>query len=491
MLQAIDKQIFNRLTRLYLFALTAVAILSFCGQLVIQLFLNDLLEDAHVVNIAGRQRMLSQKLSKTAAILCNPEIFNSNSNGYLQDSSNRNELAATTELWRKSHLGLMNGKLEAEKFLEVKNSPKISKLFQELNPIFITIYDNSKILTDSKNISKIIQKEALSKILANESKFLKLMNNIVTEYDIEAQKRVSKTKKIELLIFSLLFFVLLIEGFFIFKPIAYNIRLVIRKLAESESKLQTANQDLRFSNQTILDTRKELLAATQEKYKLQLAEEKIRSSSLVEGQELERKRLAQELHDGIGQMLTGIKLQAEHLKSFSNVSEKQGKSYQDLQALINETIEATRTVSFNLAPSVLNDFGLSAAIRILAEQSAKAGNIKIEFEANLAKRLPENIEIGLYRITQEAINNAIKHAFAGTINIKLSEGKNTQLSIVDNGVGFDVSKIRTNINLAGGSGINNMYSRTQLLNGKFKIESAKKKGTKITVTIPKNDDSKY
>ena len=156
------------------------------------------------------------------------------------------------------------------------------------------------------------------------------MNNIVYEYDVDSQLRVNKTRGIELLLFILLFTVLLFEGFFIFKPIANNIRNAIRKLSESENNLQVANSDLKLSNQKLIDTRKELVQATQEKYKLKLEEEKIRSSSLVEGQELERKRLSQELHDGIGQMLTGIKLQTEHLKSFPFTDQKQKSREQNV-----------------------------------------------------------------------------------------------------------------------------------------------------------------
>jgi signal transduction histidine kinase len=477
-LQTIEKQIFNRLTKLYLVALLAVAMLSVVGQLVIQLFLTESLNDAHVVNIAGRQRMLSQKLAKTATLICKPVVINSNSAKY------KNELKGILALWSQSHKGLMNGKLLIEKGLKVKNSPTINHLFKILNPVFEVIYANAYLLCCQSGLSNIEQNDALKIILSNEKKFLEIMNNIVSEYDLEAQNRVNKTKSIELLLFTLLFGVLFIEGLFIFKPIANNIRLVIKALTASESNLKTVNADLLESNMALNQTKKELITATEEKYKLQLAEEKVRSSSLIEGQEVERKRLALELHDGIGQMLTGLKLQSEHLKSFKFVNEKQQKSFDDLQNLIGETIIATRSVSFNLAPSVLSDFGLLAAIRLLAEQYQKAGRIPIKIKGSFNQRLSEKIEIGLYRIVQEAIHNAQKYSNAKLINILLEKKESSiLLQIADNGDGFDITS-KNKTKGIGGTGIGNMHTRVELLNGSFEIHSTLNMGTKITVQIP-------
>ena len=189
----------------------------------------------------------------------------------------------------------------------------------------------------------------------------------------------------------LLFVVLVLEGLLIFRPIANYIRVVIKKLTDSE-------KELRESNEMLVTTQEALVQATEEKYKLQLAEEKVRSASLMEGQELERKRLARELHDGIGQMLTGLRLLGERVRSTPFATEKQEKSFEELQKLIQETIEATRTVSFNLAPSVLSDYGLGPAVRILTEQTSKMSGVTIDFHDNIQKRLPENIETTLYRV---------------------------------------------------------------------------------------------
>ncbi|MEY4540692.1 MAG: hypothetical protein RLZZ306_2449, partial [Bacteroidota bacterium] len=326
-----------------------------------------------------------------------------------------------------------------------------------------------------KNQHELLQ-NSLNQILINERTFLKKMDKIVTQYDLESTKRVEMTKNIEMFLFTLLFIILILEGAFIFRPIADNIRFVINKLTNSESNLRKTNDEL-------VKTQEALVQATEEKYKLQLAEEKVRAASLMEGQEGERKRLAADLHDGIGQMLTGLRLHSEKVKSFDFTNTKQEKSFNELQNLIQETIEATRTVSFSLAPSVLSDFGVVPAIRILTEQVSKVKNMTFNIQSGKINRLPEAIETCLYRITQEAIHNATKYANSDFINIQLSENEQfVRLIVSDNGEGFDLKSAKNKME---GSGLKNMQARAELLNGTFKIKSKIGEGTSIKIEIPK------
>lgn len=471
----LDNQIFNRLTRLYIIALSGVALLSVVGQLLIQIFLNSLLDDSHVVNVAGRQRMLSQRLSKTAVLLCNPTIFQADAEYYSRD------IKEIILLWESNHYALKNRNLQTDgRTFKVRNSPKIDSMFQTIEPVFKVV------LTNAKKVDKLIEKpeknqqeslqSSLNQILINERTFLKKMDEIVTQYDLESTKRVETTKNIEMLLFTLLFLILILEGAFIFRPIADNIRFVIKKLTNSESNLRQTNNEL-------VKTQEALVQTTKEKYKLQLAEEKIRAASLMEGQEGERKRLAADLHDGIGQMLTGLRLHSEKVKSFDFVNAKQAKSFNELQNLIQETIEATRTVSFSLAPSVLTDFGVVPAIRILTEQVSKITNMTFNLQTEKVNRMSEAIETCFYRITQEAIHNATKYAHANLINIQLSENEQfANLVVSDNGKGFDLKSVKNKMR---GSGLKNMQARAELLNGSFKIQSKVGKGTSIKIKIPK------
>jgi signal transduction histidine kinase len=479
---ASQKELSAKLVRLYILALCGVALFSIIGQVMIQVSISEQQDDARVINIAGRQRMLSQRLCKTTILLTNPQIFRPDAEHYSQD------IKDIIELWSKCHNGLKNGILKLDdKTISVKNSPKIDSMFYKLDPIFQIILVNAKIIeaeidTPSVNKSNVIG-YSLSQILQNERSFLKMMDKIVFQYDIEAKKRVEKLKNSELLLFSLTLIILLLEGIFIFRPTYQQINQTIDSISQSEKNLQKLNHQLQISNSSLIKAENELLKATEEKYKIQIKEDKIRSASLIEGQEEERKRLSLELHDGIGQMLTGLKLAAEKLNTENFNNDKDKKTLSDLKHLLNDTIAETRVISFNLMPSVLNDFGVISAIKLLAEQAEKNSTTQIKFSYSQSiNRLPKNIEITIYRIAQECINNCMKHANAKELNISLVHSENIiKLLIADNGKGFDLRKLR---NKSVKNGINNMRSRTEINNGEFKISSRSEKGTKILVKLP-------
>jgi signal transduction histidine kinase len=476
-MQKLDRQVSQRLTRLYLVALTVVALLLLFGQVLIQKSLNESIDDAHVVNLAGRQRMLSQRLCKMAIILTNQKQFTEEGIIY------QKEFADVLDLWAKCHYSLKNEELVLDKTYIVTNSAEIQKIFNEIEPVFSIIYINANSISKNKELNN--RQEILKKILTNERQFLKLMDKIVFQYDTEAQARVSNVKHIELILFGLTILVLILEAFLIFTPLVRYVKEIIVRISESESELQLKNRQLKETNEQLISTQKDLLKTTQEKYDLLRQEDNVRSTSLLEGQEEERKRLARELHDGIGQMLTGLKLDSEQLKGLPFVSEKQRKSFEEHQKLINETIEATRTVAFNLMPSVLTDFGLASAIRLLVERTAKGVAMQASFN-DLTDNIdiPNKIENNLYRITQEALNNIIKHAKAqkATINLSNEQNKFITLSIIDNGKGFDLKKAKKN--KVTGNGLGNLQTRVRLLNGTIKIESELNKGTNIFVKIP-------
>jgi signal transduction histidine kinase len=192
--------------------------------------------------------------------------------------------------------------------------------------------------------------------------------------------------------------------------------------------------------------------------------------------------------DEVQRYVRGIPTKLE--ETISRMNEKQRKSFEEHQQLIDDTIEATRTVSFNLMPSVLIDFGLSSAIRLLLERTAKGAEFKTSFNDLTENiKIPNKIENNLYRITQETLNNIIKHAKAKKVSITLynEKGKFISLVVIDDGKGFDMKKNRKNS--VGGNGLGNLQTRVRLLNGTIKIESELGKGTSITVKIPLMNDS--
>jgi signal transduction histidine kinase len=135
-------------------------------------------------------------------------------------------------------------------------------------------------------------------------------------------------------------------------------------------------------------------------------------------------------------------------------------------------------------PPILTDFGLGAAIRLLAEHTSQTSDIQVSFESNYGQtRLNANLEVNLYRIAQEALNNMVKHANATKAKVVLHKNKTeTELIISDNGVGFDEKNVKKERRI--NNGLPNMQTRVRLLGGQMKIQTKSTKGTQITVKIP-------
>jgi signal transduction histidine kinase len=309
----------------------------------------------------------------------------------------------------------------------------------------------------------------------------------VFQFDKESFERLQNLERIEWILDLMTILVLVAEGLLIFRPVVNTTRRVVRMLTESEDALQLSNQKLKEANIQLVETQKELLRLEEEKYELQLAEDRVRAGALIEGQEEERKRFALELHDGIGQMLTGLKLHAEKLKAVQFHDEKHQKRFDQLVTFIQDIIQTTRQISFNLMPSVLSDFGLASALKLLCQQTADVSGIKIIFEGETGDRIAMSrpMEIGLYRIAQEALNNAVKHANADQIKIKLEQNKNRiVLEIADDGKGFLISNLKSEEGqFLTRNGMENIRTRTQLLNGEMEIISKVDSGTRLVVQV--------
>jgi two-component system NarL family sensor kinase len=206
---------------------------------------------------------------------------------------------------------------------------------------------------------------------------------------------------------------------------------------------------------------------------------KEKTLALLEGEEKERVRISSEIHDGIGQMLTAIKLVANSIKG-------QDELKVELKKMIDDTISEARRVSFNLMPSVLLNFGLVPSVKILCENAEKYAGLKINqsfSEDEALKNISFEKAVILYRLIQEALNNILKHANAKNIFMQIEN--NAQLInvlIEDDGEGFEMSKSKNTINT--GKGLSNMYQRAELSGGKCSIESRPGKGTKINFVIP-------
>lgn len=241
--------------------------------------------------------------------------------------------------------------------------------------------------------------------------------------------------------------------------------------------------DITLQKQAELTMREKNKASIEKK----INQQKFRSVLILEGQEEERKRLAMDIHDGIGQMLTSLKFQIESLDPTRGTEAMQQKLF-EIQQLITQVIKEVRRVTFNLKPTVLSDYGLQAALNVFVKEISKLSDITITYsaEGDTTHRLSQKVENNVFRIIQEAINNAIKYSAASHIEVMLQQSDTlVVITVRDNGKGFDEKLVeKRSVNIESGRGFFNMYERTEYINGSLDVKSAPGKGTTIELTIP-------
>lgn len=596
---SLDQRTFDKLRRLYIIALSTIALSVIISQILIRTHLSGQESDSTVINVAGRQRMLSQKLTKDIVSLS--AETNQQNRIFLKD-----KIKATLHLWELSHNALQKGNDSLG--LPKTNSIKITDKYTVLNPVFDTISVASKSIIDKIENRPPLTLEYyaadIEKVKSNEAAFLMMMDDIVNEYDLEADEKVAWLRQLELWLTGLTLLILLGEFLFIFWPAAKSVKSVLADLllAEKRAKKMAFDADnlsiakeksikelralsramddtllfarikpngsvvhmgnkftrlFKFSNfnDTMLfwnvlsideserlaleelinkfkktgwqgevkatvksgdaiwlemaiipysptDEQSELLIIaseiterkaaqleierlTEKSFEEKMSQQKIISSKIIENQEKEQNRIAKDVHDGIGQMLTGLKYNLESIDPKD--VEKAASKIEHLKELTTDIIKGVRTATFNLAPPELTDHGIVPAITKLTKELARLTGKEIVFfnKTDFNTRLDSLTEINIYRITQEAINNAIKYAESTHIIVSMSHSKN-MLSIVidDNGKGFDPSKIKHLKTGDGGMGMTFMNERIKYIDGRLFLTSEAGKGTRVTLNIP-------
>jgi len=215
--------------------------------------------------------------------------------------------------------------------------------------------------------------------------------------------------------------------------------------------------------------------------KLQNERQQVLLKATIEGQERERERLAKDLHDGIGSLLSGLNLHLKFQKNRQDPDSEQAIFFSEVCKLVDEGIENVRTVSHNLLPATLDSFGLLTAMKECIDPINKTSEIVFQINTiNEPYHLSKEIELGLLRVFQELIQNTLKHSKATKVDIELEYKPNLiQLHYTDNGQGFDINDVDVN-----GIGIKNMHSRIQALNGKFTINKTIKTGFEVKIEVP-------
>ena len=591
----LDTTTFLRIRKWYLLALAGIALTIIIAQLLIQSHLNSQLNDSRVINVAGRQRALSQKLVKEVLLL-----------NQTTDLENRklivSELAQTVTVWKASHKGLQKGNLDMN--LPAEEDAEILSLFQNIELHHRAMVNAAEAILSKDKITPIDFVKQKSILLENERSFLRLMDNIVNKYDERSNAKLQNLKQKEywLLAFSLL--ILLLEMLFIFRPLSIQIRKTISNLIQSQFKSDTnakeikillsekekSLQELQELNFVIdnaalfasarndgsivfiskkflklLNIKKEQLnkplsellttdegqqqylkevlksnrknsirneeiqittatganfwldisiipmhqaskqqsililcsditerkqnqskveQLTQQNFEERILQKKVQASQIVEGQEEERKRIAKDIHDGIGQMLTALKFNIESIDIENK--EKSIEKIAYLKDLTSDLIKGVRTATFNLTPPELSDHGIFPALHKMTIELSKLTGRTILYENKSEEniRFDSLAETNIYRVTQEAVNNAIKYAQANYILVTINF-KDKILSIVidDDGKGFDAAILdeAPKNNSEGGMGLFFMKERISYINGRLFINSELGKGTRVTI----------
>ena len=601
--QSPDHTTFLKFRTLYLIAFLLIAITIVVAQLLIQHHLTSQLDDSRIVNIAGRQRMLSQKLVKEALILHTVESLDS---AHDITGDLRNDLKVFTD----TH--------EALQF-DLKGIGKLNSENEGLDSLFKGIDEDQQQLVDATTriIRKFEQRDAKGRIDIRseidqmelvEGKFLTQMDQIVDAYDRISQNKVKSLKRKEYLILLISLGILLLEILFLFRPISLYIRNVIKDLVQSKHELtekiekikdlyvakENSLQELQGLNYAInnaalfanikedgtvlymskkfmkllscesghqglfiddliltkekdglsvgklienhrhalwtgeikvftqkgeklwleitvvpmrqvklnksalllctditkrIESQEELVQLNEKKLKKEVGLQKAQASQIVEAQEEERKRIAKDIHDGIGQMLTALKFNIESINYESE--DKFEEKINKLKILLSDLIKEVRAVTFNLTPPELKDYGIVPTIGKLVAQLSKLTGKNIHFEnrTDFGGRFDSLVETNLYRVVQEAVNNALKYAESSYILISLTHSED-KLSIVidDDGKGFDSSLIENN-EKGSGLGLFFMRERISYINGRIFINSKVGDGTRITINVDLKNSS--
>ena len=592
----LDNKIFLKLRRLYVFAFLSIVLIIIVSQIVVQHHINTQINDSRVINIAGRQRMLSQRLTKEILLLKDRDIS-------LERQEKISDIQKTYKVWVASHKGLQNGSEVLN--LPKENNTEIVFMFREIEVYFYPIEKAVGKLILSLEENSAIQlnelKDEIGIVLENEDNFLLKMNEIVFKYAEVSKSKVQNLKFLETILLTVSLLILAIEILFLFRPMSLKIRDTIKHLLQAKQnailkteelkamyaskqesllelqelnyaidnaalfasvnsegsaiymskkfrnllnlnsmnvkgaveELITINQgqqiylkDLIKNSKRIWEGEVEIITQSNksiwlemsiiplkninskqktlilcadisvrkqneikfeklsvDKYNEQIETQKMISSKIIDAQEEERKRVAKDIHDGIGQMLTALKFTVESINI--NKIASSAEKIENLNSLTKQIIKGVRMATFNLTPPELTDHGISSAIQTLTTQLSKltSKNIVFENKTNFYERLDSLVETNLYRITQEAVNNAIKYAKSNFILVNIKHNKDVlSITIEDDGIGFDLKSVKK-VDSGKGMGLLFMEERVKYIDGRLFINSEKEKGTRIVINM--------
>ena len=434
------------LTFRYVGALLVVAGLLIAGQSVIHQLLVRQEGDARVINLAGRQRMLGQRL-------CTQVLALGVDRGELARAT-RSELAHTADDWERTQSVLRAGRAEAGLHA---NSPAVRALFDQIDG------DHRAMLTAARaalaDPGDGVDPALARGVRVHQDAFLAGMDHIVAEYEREANQRIVGLRRLELVLLALALLVLALDGAFVFRPAVADLR---RHLAERDA------------------VQRALAATTADRHAL--AEREASSIARLEHQlvaasEREQLRLAQDLHDGLAQHLIGIAFLLRPLRGESAAGPIAAR-LAEIDQLVDEAIGQTRDLARSLHSRTLELAGLTAALDELAAHVERVFGVACRVDDRAGLEPSPASRIHLHRIAREAAINAAKHAGATAIEIELTLDDGALcLAVRDDGVGLGASP-------SPGMGLHLMAYRARLLGAALHVAAGRRRGTTVTCRVP-------
>lgn len=466
----------RRLTRLYICALSLVAGLTVVGQLLVQQQLQRQASDSHIVNIAGRQRMLSQKLLKTA-------LHFSVSSDFETPTQLADNLRGTLAEWKANHALLRQG--DPRSSMPANNSDRIGEMFVQLEPKFQAISKAAERLADSswgkQNSDALDSRQATllrdtqAAMLRSDQAYLSGMDSIVYQYALEARQRVESLQRVEHWLLLATLAVLLAEGVFIFRPTAKRIAATEEELRRSSQQLQWAKDEAEAATQT----KTRFLANVSHELRTPM-------NAII----------------GLTELASLTDDQAVRKQYLANVDE----AAQSLLRLLDDLIETSRSdianMRFEEQPLAIKDI-VARSVRML-QTSATEKQLAIRF--HVETDVPEQLLGDAARLQQVLVNltsNAIKYTEQGTISLSASvanrspDSVSVRFAVEDTGIGIAANQQAkifdefTQVELPesqsrGGVGLGLAICKhlVERMEGKLTVQSSPGEGSVFSFTLP-------
>ena len=376
---------------------------------------------------------------------------------YYRAADNKNKISGTLYTLGKTYFKLKQYSASIQCYKESQKISTINHYLDGIQYLYEAMAQSYYSAEDYKNAYDYYIKYMTIRDSLISAEKSKALFELETRYQTEKKEKEILTLTTEkrernmllLILFGLILF-LLILGFFIIKYF--------------RSKKTIAEQTVSIREQHIRELEKE--------------RQLIATKSVLQGEEAERGRMARDLHDGLGGMLSSVKINLSTMKGNSIITDENAEAFNHAISLLDHSITELRRVAHNMMPETLVHYGLKAAFEDFVSRIRTENVPGIDFQFfGVEGRYSSELEITVYRIGQELVNNSLKHSEAGTINLQLiSETNRVCLQVIDNGKGFDSTKAS-----GGGKGLESIRDRIAAMDGKFEIWSNPGEGTEATV----------